>query len=74
MQPDNSDLQVQILRRPAVQARTGLPTSTLYALIQRGAFPKPVQLASAQMVGWISHEVDAWIADRIAARDAKTAA
>ena len=73
MQPDNSDLQVQILRRPAVQARTGLSTSTLYASMERGTFPKPVSIG-AQAVGWLAHEVDAWIADRIAARDAKTAA
>jgi prophage regulatory protein len=41
--------------------------------MERGTFPKPVSIG-AQAVGWLAHEVDAWIADRIAARDAKTAA
>jgi prophage regulatory protein len=71
MNSNNSQPQV-ILRLPAVKARTGLPTSTLYASIQRGTFPKPVSL-SAKSVGWPAHEIDAWIADRIAARDAKAA-
>ena len=73
MQPSNSDPQVQILRLPAVKARTGLATSSVYNLIQRGTFPKPVSL-STTTVGWLAPQVDAWIADRIAARDAKAAA
>jgi len=73
MLPNNPDPQVQILRRPAVQARTGLPTSTLYGLIQRGAFPKPVPIGP-QAVGWISHEVSAWIEARIAERNSKSSA
>jgi prophage regulatory protein len=73
MHASNSDSQVQILRLPAVKERTGLATSSVYNLIQRGTFPRPVSL-STKTVGWPAHEIDAWIADRIAARDAKTAA
>ena len=60
---------VQILRRPAVVARTGLPTRSIYRLMQRGAFPRPVPI-SALSVGWLAHEIDEWIAGRIAAREA----
>jgi prophage regulatory protein len=73
MQPNNVDPQVQILRLPAVKARTGLPTSSVYRLIELGGFPKPISL-SPKAVGWIAHEIDEWIAGRIAARDAKSIA
>lgn len=58
----------RILRRAAVQDRTGLPCSTLYEKMSRGEFPKPVKLG-AKAVGWVEGEVDAYIAAKIAARD-----
>ncbi len=55
-----------ILRRPEVEARTGLSRSTLYELIQQGKFPKPIPLAdSGKAVGWIDDEVNDWISERI---------
>ena len=54
------------LRRPEVQARTALGRSTLYALIKKGDFPKPVKLTGARAVAWSSHEVSEWIDSRIA--------
>lgn len=59
----------EILRRPAVTRKTGLATSSLYAAIARGEFPKPIQIGE-RSVGWLSREVDAWIEARIAERDA----
>jgi predicted DNA-binding transcriptional regulator AlpA len=41
--------------------------------MQRGAFPRPVPI-SALSVGWLAHEIDEWIAGRIAAREAKATA
>lgn len=58
------------LRRAEVQRATGLPTSTLYDLMQRGQFPKPVPLSPGR-VGWIESEVRTWQLARIAERDAK---
>jgi prophage regulatory protein len=55
-----------ILRRRQVEARVGLSRSTLYALIADGLFPEPIRLSS-QAVGWLSHEVDAWLEERIRA-------
>ena len=54
------------LRRRAVKARTGLPTSTMYGLIAKNLFPKPVPL-SDRAVGWIEEEVDNWVNDKIEA-------
>lgn len=59
------------LRLPGVKARTGLSRSTIYLRITQGTFPKPVSLGS-RAVGWIEAEIDAWLAERIAASRAKT--
>lgn len=55
-----------ILRRKQVEARTGLPRSSLYAAIKAGTFPAPISLGE-KSVGWLSHEIDSWIANRVAA-------
>ena len=47
------------LRREAVCETTGLPTSTLYAKIAAGDFPKPVKLGK-RAVGWLSTDIDDW--------------
>ena len=57
-----------IIRRAEVQKRTGYPTSTLYDLMAKGRFPKPVKLSS-RAVGWLETEVNDHIATLIAARD-----
>lgn len=55
-----------ILRRKQVEARTGLSRSSIYAAIKVGTFPTPVALGE-KSVGWLQHEIDAWIASRVAA-------
>ncbi len=60
---------LKVLRRRDVQARTGLPCSSLYALMADGAFPHPIQL-SANRVGWLEHEIQDWIAQRACHRNA----
>jgi prophage regulatory protein len=60
----------EILRRRATEARVGLQKSAIYQRIKEGTFPKPVVLGP-RSVGWISSELDAWVAQRIAERDAK---
>jgi prophage regulatory protein len=57
-----------IIRRPQVEAMTGLSRSTIYARIAAGAFPRQVFLGG-KAVGWIEAEILAWIESRIAARD-----
>lgn len=53
----------RILRRPEVEARTGLSRSTIYLWIQQGGFPKPVALG-ARLVGWRESDVTAWLEAR----------
>ncbi|NRP95857.1 Prophage CP4-57 regulatory protein (AlpA) [Marinobacterium sp. xm-g-59] len=53
---------------PEVLVQTGLSRAHLYALAQKGAFPKPVKL-SERSSAWVESEVQDWIDARIAARD-----
>jgi len=53
-----------ILRRPQVQARTGLSRSSIYQYIQDGHFPAPVRLGP-RAVGWLESDVNAWILGRM---------
>ena len=53
----------RILRRHEVEARTGLPRSSLYRLIANGEFPKQRRL-SASTVGWLESEISTWISGR----------
>jgi prophage regulatory protein len=62
---------LRILRKRGVVEKVGLKGSTLYALMGRGLFPRPVQLAGQSTVGWVEDEIDAWLAARVARRDAK---
>lgn len=57
---------MQILRRPEVEAMTGLARSTIYAAITAGKFPRPIRLG-ARSVGWLASDLDAWLAERVAA-------
>lgn len=56
----------RLMRRPEVQRTTGLSRSSLYRLIAEGRFPASIRL-SEKSVAWLASEVDAWIAERVAA-------
>lgn len=58
------------LRLKAVKAKTGLPESTIYYLIAKGAFPRGFKLGE-RMSAWDLGEVEAWMAEQIARRDAR---
>ena len=51
------------LRRPAVQDLTGLSRSTIYDLMAKGAFPRPVRL-TAKAVAWPESVIADWLAQR----------
>jgi len=57
---------VGILRRPQVEARTGLSRSTIYERMKQGTFPSPISLGT-KAVGWIASEIDDWLDQRIKA-------
>ena len=60
---------LNLLRLREVCRRTCKSRSEIYRRIAAGDFPQPVKLGE-RAVAWPEHEVNAWIADRIAARDA----
>jgi prophage regulatory protein len=60
-----------LLRFPQVSARTGLSRSELYRRIAIGSFPAPIKIG-ARASAWSSLEIERWMAERIAQRDAKT--
>jgi prophage regulatory protein len=58
----------RFLRRTDVQQICGLPTSTLYDLMDKGEFPKPIKL-SARTVAWLEADIIEWQDRKITARD-----
>lgn len=64
--PDASprtSLAPRLLRLPAVEARTGLKKSTIYAGIRAGTFPNSV-MVGARSVAWRAADIDAWCESR----------
>lgn len=56
---------IHVLRLAQVIERTGLRKTKIYELQSEGEFPMRVKI-TAHAVGWIEHEVQAWLAERIA--------
>ena len=60
-----------LVRLPVVMARTALSRSEIYRRVRSDpSFPKPTMLG-ARCVAWVGAEVDAYIREQIAQRDAK---
>lgn len=59
----------RILRRPDVEAMTGLSRACIYERMRDGSFPQAVPLGG-RAVGWLESEVQAWIEQRLAERAA----
>ena len=58
--PDGS----RVLRLPEVCHQTGLSKTSIYRLIKQGCFVPPIKLGGGS-VGWPSHLVDAYLAERL---------
>jgi prophage regulatory protein len=61
-------MQNRIIRLPEVCKQTGIPRSSIYVLMNQGAFPKPVPL-STRCIGFVEAEIQGWITARITARN-----
>jgi prophage regulatory protein len=59
---------LRILRLPEVERRVGLSGEQIAILERAKQFPGRVS-PSPRTVGWIEHEIDFWIRQRIAERD-----
>lgn len=55
----------RILRLPQVKAVSGLGRTKIYDLMKEGRFPKARRIAGANVVGWDSVEIDAWVAAQL---------
>jgi prophage regulatory protein len=54
---------MRVLRRKEVEALVGLSRSAIYASMDRGDFPRPIQLGR-RAVGWRSTDLDRWLDSR----------
>jgi prophage regulatory protein len=61
----------RFLRRDEVVKITGIPTSTIYAMMADGKFPKNFRI-SPRLCAWRETEIAKWQNDRIAERDGVT--
>jgi prophage regulatory protein len=66
--PPTETRTLRVIGLRAVLDKVGASKSHVYAEIRAGRFPKPISLSSGRR-GWIEHEIDAWISDRMAERD-----
>lgn len=64
---------MQVLRLRDVVARTGRSRSMIYAEIKAGTFPQQFPLG-VRAVGWLSDEIDKWIAEHARQRQDPAAA
>jgi prophage regulatory protein len=62
----------KLLKLKTVIEVTGVSRSHIYALAQKGQFPKPVKLTERSSA-WVESEIQDWIESRIAARDMEVA-
>ena len=53
----------RIIRLREVETKVGLSRATIYRLMNRGEFPRPIQLGS-RAVGWREKIVNHWIKSR----------
>ena len=56
--------EVRLIRMSEVIQRTGLSRSTIYQLISRNLFPRPVRITD-RAVAWSSQVVQTWIEEKI---------
>jgi prophage regulatory protein len=59
---------VRIIRRHELTGKVGYCLAHIYRLERAGRFPRRVQLGP-RAVGWVEDEVEAWLRERVEARD-----
>ena len=56
-------MSIRLLRRPEVEKLTGLSRSSIYALMERGVFPRPRRIGQ-RAVAWDEATLERWLATR----------
>jgi prophage regulatory protein len=51
------------LRRPQVEATTGLSRSSIYDMMKKGEFPRPIRIGK-RAVAWSESAIADWLATR----------
>ncbi len=67
---ERCDMPKRLDRLPVVKTTVGLSRSEIYRRIAIGDFPKPVPLGK-RAVAWDADEIQAWVRERIEARNSK---
>lgn len=57
----------RIIRKPELLEKVSLSDATIWRMEQNGQFPKRLRLGG-NSCGWLSSEINGWIAERAAAR------
>ena len=57
---------LQFLSLPSVLEKTSISRASVYNFMRDGSFPKQINLG-ARKVGWLTSEIDEWIASRVSA-------
>lgn len=50
----------KLLRRTDVESLTGLSRTSIYRMMERGEFPRPVRIGP-RAVAWREHELSEWM-------------
>ncbi|WP_348646223.1 AlpA family transcriptional regulator [Pseudohalocynthiibacter sp. F2068] len=61
--PKGTDMVEHHLRRPAVEAATGLSRSTIYDMMNKGEFPRPIRIGR-RAVAWSETSINDWLSNR----------
>ena len=56
-------MSIRLLRRPEVEKLIGLSRSSIYAMMERGAFPRPRRIGQ-RAVAWDEGAIEEWLATR----------
>lgn len=66
MIPIVSDVKPAFVRMRAVTAIVGLSRSEIYRRIAAGTFPGPIRLGGKRSMGYLLHDIERWVAERVA--------
>jgi len=70
--PTTPPHRVNLLKKAQVAEKVGLHPETIARLAREGRFPRALRLGPSMRSGvrWVESEVDAWLVQKIAERDA----